>query len=775
MRPQRRASYGGAFLFAILVVVLATGYTFWLMRPASAAIDESSGVLALEVGDGFAVRNVAAIRPRPESYAAFAEEDRLWRERALARMLAAMRTETSVDVPWTPSAEQVLDDSVFALAQAERFAEAAALLRTWLATHPDDVDRTITTARLLGLLNELDASFALYERALAARTADRVLRREYAEALLWAGRYVPAAEQFARLVGADDADRAARLGLARALAWDGRAAEAEPYLARLWREEPADTTLRALLRATRANLEPSSATARDWLDSDRVHWMYRLALARAYAREGRHLDAAAAFDLALADSVSVELLSEAAGARAAGGDSLGTAALLGRAVALMPADAALRERYAQALAWSGARHAAITEYTRLIAAKDDAALRFARGQLYLFVGDESSALSDFERSVALAPSFDALAAIGDLYRWRGDYARSRAAYTRALALRPADVRILAGLALIRAAERVALAANAAGDEPGVSVTGSYAEDNAGFLLLRTRLAYGFAAGRGTSGSVGVEQRRISHRSPHDIERYVYGYSIGGALQHYFANRVQLGAGGGIARHALVRDMGFAHVSASAPAGPVMFTLRASTGPAYPELWSLWTLVRREAEASVELQSPMRARSVMASATVPVGRATVEVAAERMKLGDGNARTSMNVAVRQPVSGSFRLLYAAGTLGWNGSSSTYWDPSSYTQHAIGIEYGRTVGSKVTVAARALAGVARSTERTIMAPGAQPIGSSWTPQFTTGVDATYRGKLFEVTAGGGYGRGTPREGGTPGYQSLNGSLRVRIDWP
>ena len=775
MRPQRKPSYASAFLLAIVVVVFATAYTFWLMRPATAATDESSGVLAMEVGDGFTVQNVAAIRPRPESYAAFAEEDRLWRERAVARMLAAMRTESTTSAPWTPTAEQVLDDSVFALAQAGRYAEAAALLRTWLATHPDDTDRTITTARLLAQLNELDESFALYERALAARIADRVLRREYAEALLWTGRYAPAAEQFARLVGADDSDRGARLGLARALAWSGRAADAEPYLARLWREEPTDTSLRTLLRATRANLVPSSATARDWIESDAGHWMYRLALARAYAREGRHADAAAAFDLALADSVSVDLLSEAAGSRAAGGDSVGTAALLGRAVALAPRDAALRERYAQALAWSGARRAAITEYTTLIAASDDASLRLARGQLYLYLGDESSALADLERSVALAPSFDALAAIGDLYRWRGDHARSRAAYTRALALRPTDPRVLAGLALIRAAERVALAENASGDEPGVSVTGSYAEDNAGFLMLRTRLAYGFLVGRGTSGSIGVEQRRISHRSPRDIERFVYGYSIGGALQHYFTNRVQLGAGGGIARHALVRDMAFAHISATAPAGPVMFTLRASTGPAYPELWSLWTLVRGEAESQVEVRAPMRARTVMASAAVPVGRATVEVGAERMMLGDGNTRTSMSVAVRQPVSRSFRMLYAAGTLGWDGSSSTYWDPSNYTQHAVGVEYGRTVGSNLTVAARALAGVARSTERTILAPGAQPIGSSWTPQFTTGVDATYRGKLFEVTAGGGYGRGAPREGGGPGYQSLNGTLRVRIDWP
>jgi len=771
MRPQRRPAYGGAFILAIIAVVVATGYTFWLMRPASAATDEDLGVLALEVGDGFAVKNVAAIRPRPESYAPFADEDRLWRERAVARMLAAMRTE-GPGIAWKASAEQVLDDSVYALATAGRYAEAAALLQLWIATHPLDTDRVITAARLLGQTDQLDASFALYDRALSARPADRALRREYADALLYSGRYARAAEQFAQLVAGDDADRAARMGLARALALGERPAEAEPLLARLWREEPGDTALRTLLRATRANLEPSSETARGWIASDGAYWHYRLALARAYARESRHADAAAAFDVVLMDSVSVPLLTEAAGSRAAGGDSVGTARLLGRAVALSPADAALRERYAQALAWSGARHAAITQYTLLLAVRDDAALRLARGQLYLYVGNESSALADLERSAALQPSYEALAAIGDLYRWRGDYQRSRAAYMRALALRPADVRVLAALALVRSAERAALAQSDLRDEPGWSVAGSYAEDNAGFLLLRTRLAYGFTSGRSTTGSINAEQRRVSQRSARDIERFVYGYSIGGALQHYF-NRVTVGVGGGIARHALVRDMVYAHASASAPAGPVIFTLRAATGPAYPDLWSMWTLVRTQAE--VEVQQPLRARSVMASAAMPVGRATVEVGAERMMLGDGNERTSVTVAVRQPVSRSVRVLYAAGSLGWSGSGTTYWDPRNYTQHAVGVEYGRSVGSSVTVAARALAGVARTTERVLLVPGAQPIGSEWSPQFSTGVDATYRGRAFEVTAGGGYGRGAPRESGAPGYQSLNGTVRVRINWP
>ena len=771
MTRGRRSSYGSVFVLALIVVVLATGYTFWLMRPATAAVEDGSHMPPLEVGAGFAVTNVASIRPRPERYAAHVEQDREWRARAIARMLAAMRTETSSAGTWVPSPEQILDDSAYALARAGRYSEAASLVMAWIAAHPTDTQRMTTAARLLMQAGETDAAFAVYERTLSLRLADRALRREYADALLWAGRYAPAAEQFARLAS-DASDRGARLGLARALAWSGRAEEAEPLLALLWREEPTDTLLRDLLRSTRANVTPSSATAALWVGTDPAFWPYRLALARAYAREGMHADAAAAFDRVLADSTSVALLSEAAGARAAAGDSVGTAALLGRAVTLAPEDRELRMRHAQALAWSGSRHAAIAEYTRLLARGDDARLRLARGQLYLLVGDESSALADLERSAALSPSYDAFAAVGDLYRWRGDIARARAAYARALAIRPADERVLAGLALVRAAERVALAQRGVGDEPGWNVVGSYAEDNAGFLLLRTRLAYGFTGGRSTTGSFGIEQVRVSHRSSRDVERYVYGYSIGGALQHFFA-RVQLAVGGGVARHALVRDMAYAHASVSAPAGPVIFTMRASTGPAYPELWSLWTLVRSPSDEGTH--EPARARTMMASAAVPVGRATVEVAAERMTLGDGNARTSYTIAARQPVSRSLRVLYSAGSLGWSGASSTYWDPRNYTQHAIGVEYGRAVRPNLTVAARALAGVARTTERVLMAPGAQAPVGEWSPQFSTGLDATYRGRAFEVTAGGGYGRGAPREGGVPGYQSLSGTLRIRIDWP
>ena len=771
MIPRGKTTYSTVFLISVAAIAPAAAYTFWLMRPDTTRAAESASHLPLETGDAFEVKNVGSIRPRPEAYIPFAEEDRAWREDAVARMLAAMRTDEP-DAPWKPGAEQLLDDEVYFLARAGRYAEAADLLSAWLATHPEDIERQITAARLLTQTNRLGESFTRYQTALRLRPADRAIRTEYAQALLWSARYPEAAEEFRQLVKSDDADRTARLGLARALAWSDRAAEAEPLLTRLWAESPRDTTLRLLLRSTRANLQPSSATAERWIAADDDHWPYRLMLARAYASEGRFTEAAAAFDAVLADSVSVSLLTEAAGVRAAGMDSTGTAALRGRALALAPNDVNLREQYAQSLAWSGDRRRAIAEYTRLIAIRDDAERRLARGQLYLYLNEESAALEDLERSSRMRPTYDALAAVGDLYRWRGDYPRSREAYNRALELRAGDSRVLAALTLLRTAERASLAQTDVADEPGWTLGGGYAEDNAGFLLLRARAAFGFSAGRKTNASFAVEQRRISHRSARAPETFLTGYSVEGAVQHFF-KRLQLGAGGGIARHALVADMPFGHALAATALGPVMVTFRMASGPAYPDLWSFSTLFRSSADEGID--RPVRARTLRATAGTRVGRATVELSAEQMRLADRNTRRSVSVMVRQPVSRAFRIIYSAGTLQWSGGSPTYWDPRTYSHQAVGIEAARNVGSRMSVSARALAGVARTAERVPLAPGAAPIGSSWAPQFSGGVDATYRSKSFDITAGAGYGRGAPREGGVPPYQALNGSLRVRIGLP
>ena len=770
MRPQRRrTSYGGTFAVIFVALAAAAALTFWVMRSGDGV--SSAAAAALEVGDGFAVRDVEQIRPAPEAYARYEDEDREWRRDAIAALGNADLVESAGGI-WRPSAEQRLDDSVFHLVQLGQRAEAATLLREWLRDHPRDVGRQVTTARLLAGLGMPDEAFDRYRLALAAWPTDRGIRLEYATALLQAGRYEDAAEAFRWLAESDAGDENARLGLARALAWGGRAAEAEPLLATLLSAYPADTTIRSLLRGVRASITPTSALAASWVEGDPGHGPYRLALARAYAAEGRHADASRLYDELLSDSSSLQLLSEAAGVRAGAGDSVGTAALLARAIALAPDDGALRERYAQALAWSGNRRAATAEYSRLLADGDDARLRLARGQLRLIDGDESGAVADFRRASELDPSYDAFATLGDLYRWRGDLRRAREAYDAALRLRSGDDRVLAGLALVRAAERMALAGRVESDGAGWSLTGSFAEDNAGFLLLRTRLARGFSLGRTTVASISAEQRRLSQRSAVETERYVTGYTVGGAVEH-FMRGWHLSAGGGVARHALVRDMGYGHAAITAPLGPVSLTIRAAAAPAYTELWSIWTLVRITEDAG--MQDPLTMRSLAATASMALGSAQVAASIEQMRLSDRNTRTNARLTLSQPVTRSLRVIYSGGLLGYQGSGVTYWDPEQYESHAVGLEYAVPVTDRITVSARALGGVARATERFPLASGFQRPSADWVPQFSGGVDATYRIPGWEITASGGYGRGAPRGSGEPGYQSLNGTLRVRAAFP
>lgn len=768
---RRGPSYAGAFLFILALLAGGAALTFWLMRPGDSVRAASAAAPAPEVGDGFAVRDVDRIRPSADAYAPYENEGRRWRQAAIAGLRQAATLEFSGDA-WRPSAEQQLDDSVYTLVLAGRRAEAASLLREWLRDHPRDAVRQVTTARLIAELGMPDEALERYRLALDAWPADRAVRMEYATALLWSGRHDEAAEAFRWLAESDAADEDARLGLARALAWGGKPAEAEPLLASLSASHPADTSLRSLLRSVRANLTPSASVAAGWLERDPGHRAYRLALARALALEGRHTDAALEYDRLLSDSASLALLSEAAGVRAGGGDSVGTAALLARAVAIAPDDDALRERYAQALAWSGDRSAASREYTRLLANGDVARLRLARGNLRLLLGDEAGAIADLKRAVALEPSYDALATLGDLYRWRGDLRQARDAYDAALAFQPGGERVLAGLALVRAAERASLAQRPETDAAGWNLTGSYAEDNAGFLLLRMRLARGFSLGRSTVAGVSAEQRRLSQRSATEPERFVAGYTVGAAVDH-FVRGWQFSAGGGVARHALVDDIGYGHAAVSAPVGPMSLSLRAAMAPAYTELWSIWTLVRINDDA--EMGAPLTMRSVAATAAMAVASARVEATVERMRLSDGNSRTNARITLSQPLTRSMRIIYSAGVMGYDGAGVMYWDPERYESHAVGVEYALPVTDRVTVSARAVGGVARATERFPLAAGFSPPRADWVPHFSGGIDASYRLPGVEITASGGYGRGAPRGAGEPGYQSLNGTLRVRAEFP
>jgi tetratricopeptide (TPR) repeat protein len=773
-REQRgRRGYGIAFGLSLVLVSTGVAWAVALLTPERARKRDPE-VPPLESGDAFTIRNVAHIRPDAAAYAAFGEVDRAWRDAELARYQRAVRLE-GPGTPWRPSAEQRLDDAVFLHTRDGRLAEAVALLDGWLRTHPSDVERHGAAAVLLAQLGRRDEAIAHRDAALRARPTDDALRADLARELAWSNRNAEAAVHWRLLVAHDPRDRGMRLALAQALAWSDAAAEAEPLLDALLAEAPADTSVRALLRGVRGQLEPTAEVAARWVGQDPGYLPYRVGYARALDRAGH--PGADAWDRVLADTATVALLSEAAGSAAAIPDSIRSARLLGRAVALAPSDRSLRERWAEALAWSGDRPGAIREYGVLIAGRDDATLRLARGRLLVWDGSLRAGEADLERSAELAPSYEAFALLGDLLRWRGDYTGARSMYVQALALRPGDAAVLASLAATRDAERLARAAMLASagtdqDAPGWALSTRYAEDNTGFLYGAVRVARAATLGRATVVGLAAEQRRIAQRFAHARSRWLTGYTFGVSASHDMGF-LRLAGSGGLARHALVRDVPYGALSATLRRRGASLTAEASQTTAYEQLWAMRTLVDWEAVARFNAR-PMMARSWAVRGAMPIGRAGVEVSVERTRLGDGNARVGGTIAARAPIGGGVSAIYSGGALAYSEPAGAYWAPRRYDAHAAGIEYTLPLSRGVRVAARVMPGVVRADERARGVRG-QPVGATaWSPQVTAGGDLVVERSRWSAAVSAGFGQGARGEAAQQGYRAMSGAVTLRARW-
>lgn len=601
----------------------------------------------------------------------------------------------------------------------------------------------------------------------ARRAAEaRAVRAEYAGVLLQTRRYDAAAAEFRSLIAADSANRAYRLGLAQALAWGGRPREAEPLLRALARAQPGDTVVRVLLLEVRRAFEPGVVEAASWVAEAPANWEYRLALARALVRERRFPAAFAHFDTLLANAPTLPLLREAAGAHAAGGDSTGTARILARALGFAPANDSLRREYAAALVWAGDRPAAIAQYSELIARNPgDPGLLFERGRLHVWSGDYVRGERDLVASNRLRPDAPTWALLGDAYRWRGDFPRARAAYAAGLALAPGDAAVLAGLAeLERERSGVTGIAELAG--VGWSSRLTHSEDNAGFLYLGASIARGFSIDRATVGGVAVEQRRISARSARGPERYILGFAAEGQASRRFGWG-EVGARGGIVRHALVRTIPVGALRVSSSRGAVSGSVELGTGPVYVPLVSIQSLVQFSGEG-VSSPVPLVGRTAQAAGALPLGRATLYVGADLTALSDGNRRRSGYLSAAYPVAGRLSALYSGFGLAYSERSERYWDPRLYTAHSVGAEYAHRGPGRLTVVARALAGLGRTAESFAAAEGAVVRGATHVaPQLSGGGEATWRAASWDLSFNAGYGRGRAGE-----YQSLNSSLRLRL---
>ena len=758
-----RGRYGTLFLTLVLLLGFGASYT------VAALIGETRArrpLVPLDGADTFAVRDARFIRPAPNAIDRFAREDAAWR----ARNARIVDWRTMADPIWRPSERQLVTDAAYRLTMAGRAGEAVPLLEHWMAGHPGDYEVGFDLARLLNTLGRAEEAITRYRLTLQSHPLARA-HAELAGVLLDAQRYGEAASEFWLLLSHDRDNVSYHMARARALAWGLRSREAEVELVWLGKRLPGDTLVRSLLRSVRANIDPSSEEARRWVLESSDWSPYRLALARALMTEGKPREAAAQFDTLLARDVTFALLREAAGAHGTAGDSLGSAQLLARAVAIQPKDDSLRADYARALAWSGDRDGAIREYSILLARGRTAPWHQARGELYAYAGDYKSSEADLAAAELLGPTYEGLVLLGDVRRWRGSYRAARDAYRKALLLRPGDARALAGLRDVARDERLYYARVPEADTGWVA-RASYSEDNAGFLFLGAGIARAVAVDSNTTVSLGAEQRRVSQRAIGRPERYLYGWAAEAQVTRRLTTELSATVHGGVSKHALVGATPTGGLSATWARGRVAATAGLSRETVYRSLMSLAALAPApEDMLSVHGSRALTGRIASVSVTIPAGLALVELGAEHMALSDGNTRHQVNATVSVPVTSHVAAVYSGGALGYSKRSSLYWDPRSYRSHAVGVQVNVRGPMGTQVAVRALPGVAQAEE---LVPGSTPGSLVRLPtrsvmQLETGGEVRWERNNVSLSAEVGYGRGREQ-----GYQSLNGALRVRVAW-
>jgi tetratricopeptide (TPR) repeat protein len=641
--------------------------------------------------------------------------------------------------PWSPSDRQQLKDRVYLAGKDNRPNDAIAALENWDAQHPGDPEVLRELARLLARSPRAYDAFSRY-RELLALHADAGVRAEYAGALLATRQYDSAAANYRILIAVDSADVSAHVGLARSLAWNNHQREAEPELHWLVPRLPSDTTLLTMLRLARGSYDPGSTESAAWVLEDPTYSPYRLALGRAYVREGRADRAMAQFDTVLAADphAPLSLFREGASVHASAGDSIGGARLLGRAVALAPNDPATRNAYAEALSWSGNRTGAIAQYDTLLMAGPDADLLLARGRLHAWAGDGVLAERDLESANAIRETPAAWVMLGDLARWRGDHVHARAAYDRAIALHPGEPGALLGFDAIAEANRREVEAILA-RELGWSTFASYLGDNAGFSLSSEGVSGGLALGARTALTLGADARRLDSMN---------GEAGRIGLVDYLGS-FRLTSEGGIAHYAQLGDFGFGSVSAAGPWARTWVSAEVRTGPAYQSLMSSGRLTYSGTTVSL---------------TVPIGTAAFSGGIDQMWLSDGNARTSLQIGARYPLGYGVSALYAGGMIGFNHASELYWDPRRFTSHAVGLELSTHRDSGLSFSARVLPGISMGTG---VLDGA-PEGDRNAAQLSSGFALDYRRRWWMLTLDGDYAQGVRQSG----YHSARASVRVRI---
>ena len=570
-----------------------------------------------------------------------------------------------------------------------------------------------------------------------------------------------------------------RLGLAHALAWGDHPRDAARELALLIAKRPGTPGLDSLLRVVRDAYDPRAVDAAQWVASEPLYAPYRLALARALARERMPRLAIVHYDTLLArPGIGTvpdrgTLLREVADAYVAAGDRAGGADRLRSALAYAPLDTTLRHTLAAMLVDAKRYDEAKAQYDTLLLQEPSASLLLDRARLRLSLGDRAGAESDLWASVGLRPTSGAYLLLGDLYRERGDYRGARSMYVAARQGAPRDVRtaVSAALSQLDREERPAVLAPVIGDDPGWRVAEEAAADNLGVVYSSLRLRRTIPVASATRFSLGAEWRQLAERTG---GRHVDVAGVGataGAWQELgygpFLGRLEL-EGGGIA-HGLGGSFGEARAALSTWISAWQSSVELATAPAYPSLFSVDALIPGGGERG------LTERDVALTLGGPLGLLDAGVAWQRSFLSDGNRRRSIDASLRYPLGANLFAVYALNSVAFTRRSALYWDPEQYTAQAAGIEYAVRRSRGLTFAARMLPSYATSDEAPFLPPALPgditatrgPIARHMAWQFGAGAELGYRVHAWEAAAALSYGRGRAGD-----YQRLGATLTLRL---
>ena len=571
------------------------------------------------------------------------------------------------------------------------------------------------------------------------------MRSELATVLLQSGRYDEAAREFKVLLARDPNNFEYRLGLAHAFAWGDRPRDAERELVQLIARRPGTPGLDSLLRRVREAYDPRAVDAAQWVATEPTYAPYRIALARALARE--HL-----YSLAIAHY-----------------DTLLTRPGVGR----VPDRGTLLREMAEVYVSSGNLAAARARYDTLIELSPSASLLRERAQLRLSSGDRAGAESDLWESVRLQPSGEAYLLLGDLYRERGDYRGARSMYVAARQGAPAPVRLAvsSALAQLDREERPAMLAPLVGDDPGWRLTEDAAADNLGVAYSALALRRTVAVTTTTGISLGAEWRQLAERTAsRRVDATGLGANLGGWQEvAYGPALARLELQGGAFHHGLGGTMGVARGALAVWLSAWQVDLELSRAPAYPSLFSAEALV------PIDGGAPLVERDAAVTLGGPAGPFDLGMSVQRSLLSDGNRRLTIDSYLRYPLGGNLYALYSGTGLGFARRSTIYWDPSRYSAQSAGVEYSIRRARGLSFAARALPSYATSDEEPIL-----PADTPGDPGFVRGpttrhsafqlgasADIGYRLHGWEAAAAVSYGRGRAGD-----YQRVGASVTIRM---